>query len=100
MMNNEIIVILQGLAVITIYVILWDYIWLIVNKLHDKYKVGILISLLIFLFITSGYSFNFLKEWGVRVNTSVDLQKHHQHDQLKAKIFYFLILVVEKMLPS
>lgn len=64
-MNNEIIVILQGLAVITIYVILWDYIWLIVNKLHDKYKVGILISLLIFLFITSGYSFNFLKEWGV-----------------------------------
>ena len=64
-LHSEAIVVAQGIAVLTIYVMLWDE---ISDALASVPRIGryvLLVLLIAFMFATSNYSFQFAKTWGV-----------------------------------
>ena len=63
--KQESINVMQGISVIIIYAIIWDMILIVLKKLprgHHIIMLGILTS---FMFLTSGNTFEFLKNWGL-----------------------------------
>lgn len=62
---SEIIFIIQGIAVMSIYIILWNELTHIISSIPMRKQYILLIVLMVFMFLTSKYSFYFIKEWGI-----------------------------------
>lgn len=55
----------HGVTVIAIYVIIWDIVIKYLKKYTETERLFILVILMVFMFFTSGKSFEFLQDWGI-----------------------------------
>lgn len=55
----------HGVTVIAIYVIIWDIVVAYLKKYSVPERLFILCILMMFMFFTSGKSFEFLQDWGI-----------------------------------
>ena len=62
---KELLFFTQGIAVITLYIILWNKLSHLIENLSNKKQHLLLLVIVLFMYTTSNYSFYFMKEWGI-----------------------------------
>lgn len=62
---QELLFFTQGIAVITLYIILWNKLSHLIENLSNKKQHLLLLVIVLFMYTTSNYSFYFMKEWGI-----------------------------------
>ena len=55
----------HGVTVIAIYAIVWDIVVSYLKNYSKGERIFILCILMLFMFLTSGRSFEFLQDWGI-----------------------------------
>jgi hypothetical protein len=64
-MFPQTLVIAQSMAVMMIYFILWTNLKSVAKKMSGSAHIIVFVLMIIFMYTTSNYSFQFLKIWGV-----------------------------------